>query len=342
MTEVVMSAVKETFPLGMPWQTLDPFLFCVYHKDDYPTANGDFGPNAPLTGRNIGQDFANVNGWNMYHGDTIPGFPAHPHRGFETITVVNQGLVDHADSLGAAGRYGGGDTQWMTAGSGVQHSEMFPLLNKNEDNPLVLFQIWINLPSAKKMVDPHFGMLWREDIPVLTFTDTHDLNTTVQVVAGQLGDEQPAPPPPDSWAADENNHVSVWNIKIEPNGEFMLPKANEGLNRVLYFYKGDNAQVDGQTVLPNTGVHLESHVDVQLKAGTDACEFLLLQGKPINEPVMQYGPFVMNSENEIRQAYADFQKTQFGGWPWPKRDHVHADAEGRFAKHADGRLEVKS
>jgi redox-sensitive bicupin YhaK (pirin superfamily) len=338
-----MSAIKETFALGLPpWQTLDPFLFCVYHKDDYPSANGNFGPKAALTGRNIGQDFANVDGWNMYHGDSIPGFPAHPHRGFETITVVNKGLVDHADSIGAAGRYGDGDTQWMTAGHGVQHSEMFPLMNENEENPLVLFQIWINLPAANKMVEPHFGMLWREDIPILNFADGNELKTTVQVIAGKLGDEQPAPPPPDSWAADEHNHVAVWNIKMEANAEFTLPKAVQGLNRVLYFYKGDISEIEGQVVQPNTGIHLESHQDAVVKAGIEPCEFLLLQGKPINEPVVQYGPFVMNSETEIRQAYADFQKTQFGGWPWPKRDHVHADAKGRFAKHGDGRLEVKS
>jgi redox-sensitive bicupin YhaK (pirin superfamily) len=251
-------------------------------------------------------------------------------------------MVDHADSLGAAGRYGGGDTQWMTAGKGVQHSEMFPLLNTDDDNPLVLFQIWINLPAAKKMVEPHFGMLWREDIPLLSFNDEHQNATTVQVVAGEFGEAQPSPPPPDSWAAEADNYVAVWNIKMEANAAFTLPKAVAGLNRVLYFYKGDLTQVDGEAIQPNTGVQLESGVDVVMKAGSERCEFLLLQGKPIDEPVIQYGPFVMNSETEIRQAYADFQKTQFGGWPWPARDQVHADVKGRFAKHADGRIEEKS
>jgi redox-sensitive bicupin YhaK (pirin superfamily) len=161
-----MSSVMNLFDLDFPWQTQHPFLFCVYHKDDFPKGNGKSGPKASLVGRNIGQDFNSVDGWNMYHGEIVPGFPAHPHRGFETITVVNEGLVDHADSLNAAGRYGGGDTQWMTAGKGVQHSEMFPLVNEEQGNPLVMFQIWINLPAKNKMVKPHFAMLWGKDTPL--------------------------------------------------------------------------------------------------------------------------------------------------------------------------------
>ena len=93
-------------PSQGPWPTFDPFLFCVHHNDIYPEANNKLGPKSSLSNRNIGQDFSNLNGWNMYHGKTIPGFPKHPHRGFETITIVRNGLIDHADSLGAAARYG--------------------------------------------------------------------------------------------------------------------------------------------------------------------------------------------------------------------------------------------
>ena len=336
-----MSAVIEKFDLGFPWQTLDPFLFCVYHKDDYPKANGQFGPAASLAGRNIGQDFQSINGWNMYHGKKVPGFPAHPHRGFETITAVDKGLVDHADSLGAAGRYGAGDTQWMTAGKGVQHSEIFPLLDENSDNPLVLFQIWINLPAKSKMVDPHFGMLWNEDIPLVEHKDENGNITTIKVIAGELHNEKAPNPPPASWAANEDNHVAVWHIKMPANATFDLPATAAGVNRILYFYKGDKAIVDTQTLSLKQGARLVSDVATMVKMGNEAGEFLLLQGKPINEPVAQYGPFVMNTEQEIQQAFSDYRRDQFGGWPWGNPEYVHADAKGRFAKHADGRLEEK-
>ena len=146
-------------PLGNQWATQDPFLFCAHHYDEYPGGNENLGPNASLAGRNIGQDFAGKDGWNMYHGQKIPGFPAHPHCGFETVTLANIGLVDHSDSLGATGRFGNGDVQWLTSGKGVQHAEMFPLLNKDE-NPFEIFQLWLNLPSKSKGVDPYYEMLW--------------------------------------------------------------------------------------------------------------------------------------------------------------------------------------
>ena len=136
--------------LGFPWETIDPFLFCAYHDDAYPAGNPQMGPQASLAGRSIGQDFSRKDGWSMYHGEQVPGFPGHPHRGFETVTIVRKGLIDHSDSLGAAARFGGGDVQWLTAGSGVVHSEMFPLLDAAAPNPLELFQIWLNLPARNK------------------------------------------------------------------------------------------------------------------------------------------------------------------------------------------------
>ncbi len=132
-----MNPILSIKPLGFQWETADPFLFCVHHEDDFPEGNDIMGPDTDhLKGRHLGDDFIIKDGFRMYHGKKVPGFPGHPHRGFETITIVRKGLVDHADSLGAAGRYGDGDVQWMTAGRGVQHSEMFPLLKKDEKNPM--------------------------------------------------------------------------------------------------------------------------------------------------------------------------------------------------------------
>ena len=153
-------------PLGFPWQTPDPFLICVHHTDAYPAGDERLAPAASLEGRHLGQDFEGKDGWRMYHGDVVPGFPQHPHRGFETVTIVKRGLIDHADSLGAVARFGGGDVQWLTAGKGIVHSEMFPLIHRDAPNPLELFQIWVNLPRANKLVEPHFSMLWRDAVPV--------------------------------------------------------------------------------------------------------------------------------------------------------------------------------
>lgn len=142
-------------PLSFPFKCMDPFLFCVYHRDMYPP--GDKNMQAPHPGD--GSDFNPNSAYRMYHGDRIPGFPQHPHRGFETITATLEGLIDHTDSMGNAGRYGHGDLQWMTAGKGIVHGEMFPLINTKKSNPTKFFQIWINLPSRSKMVEPAFKMV---------------------------------------------------------------------------------------------------------------------------------------------------------------------------------------
>lgn len=283
-------------------------------------------------------DFEIRDGWRMYHGDRVPGFPVHPHRGFETVTVVQQGLVDHADSMGAAGRYGGGDVQWMTAGGGVQHSEMFPLVNQDKANTLVLFQIWLNLPAKNKMVDPHFSMFWADNIPRKIVEDEAGHSITVDVIAGKLGDVQALPPPPDSWASDPRNHVAIWTIVMPAGASWVLPKAVEGLNRTLYFYQGDSLGVDGDKVSRLHKIDLQPDADVNLAAGSEECRLLLLQGRPIGEPVSQYGPFVMNTQEEIMQAMTDYQTTRFGGWPWTRPDPVHTGKK-RFARHADGKIE---
>lgn len=130
-------------------------------------------------------------------------------------------------------------------------------------------------------------------------------------------------------------------MNIEAGGEFTLPKASAGINRTIYFYEGDELRVADTPVQRYHSVELRPDVEVNLKAGTKAAEVLVLQGKPIGEPVIQYGPFVMNTMEEINQAFADYHKTQFGGWPWPKPDHVHPRETKRFVKYADGTSEFK-
>lgn len=329
-------------PLGFPWETIDPFIFCAHHLDQFPKGNAVLGPDASLAGRNIGQDFRIKDGWRMYHGEKVPGFPYHPHRGFETITVVKQGFVDHFDSLGAAGRYGAGDVQWMTAGKGVQHAEMFPLIYADKENTTELFQIWLNLTKAKKMVEPHYKMLWNEMIPLLNYTDANGKHTEVDLIAGSLEGQQAPAPTPESWATDPANDVLVLTVKLETGAEWVVPKANAESNRVIYFYRGNGLQIEGETIPAYHSAHVSADQEITVQAGDEDCFLLLLQGKPLREPVVQYGPFVMNSEAEIREAFLDYQKTQFGGWPWPDREPVNGREKGRFARYADGHEEVKS
>lgn len=335
--------IIQTVPLGFQWPTADPYLFCVHHLDTYPEGNGSFGPKGSLAGRNIGSDFEPKDGWRMYHGSTIPGFPEHPHRGFETITFARQGFIDHSDSLGAAARFGRGDVQWMTAGRGVVHSEMFPLLSTTEGNTCELFQIWINLPAADKMVEPYFTMFWAEDIPVHHHLDDAGRSTDVTIIAGRFGDLalEPHAPPPSSWAARPESDVAIWHVVMEAGAAIDLPPAADGTGRVLYVFEGDIA-VAGHAVDPSTGVVVEADRPNPLVAGGSGAEVLVLQGRPIGEPVARYGPFVMNTETEIQQAFADYRSTGFGGWPWPAPDPVHGADAGRFARHATGEVEFAS
>ena len=335
-------AIINIKPLGFLWETSDPFLFCAHHQDSYPAGNADMGPVESLAGRAIGQDFDPENAWRMYHGSTVPGFPAHPHRGFETVTIVLNGLIDHSDSNGASGRYGNGDVQWMTAGSGLQHAEMMPLINENQPNPLELFQVWLNLPARNKFAKPFYKMLWAEDIPIRSERDEQGKKIEITIIAGQLNDTVALPPAPDSWAADPDNEVCIWIAKMEPEAQWVLPAASQPVSRTLYFFRGDSLTVAGTKISMNHAVELLSDEPLQLQNGEETGWFLILQGKPIDEMVVQYGPFVMNTRAEIQQAMVDYHRTQFGGWPWPRDDNVHPRNAGRFAKYDDGTEEQRS
>jgi redox-sensitive bicupin YhaK (pirin superfamily) len=331
-------AVLRVLPLGFPWRTPDPFLFCVHHEDFYPRANERMGPAASLAGRMMGQDFEGKDGWRMYHGSAVPGFPQHPHRGFETVTVVRRGLIDHSDSLGAAARYGGGDVQWLTAGRGIRHSEMFPLLDQQNPNPVELFQIWLNLPRADKLATPHFSMFWANTVPRHVARDEAGRVTEITVVAGRAGEAKAPAPPPSSWASRSDSDVAIWTLRMEPGARWMLPAA-EGTNRTLYFFRGSELKVAGQAIPAARAIELKGEREVTLENGRDETELLLLQGRPINEPVVQHGPFVMNTREEIQQTFMEYQRTGFGGWSWPSDEPVHPREEGRFARHADGKIE---
>jgi redox-sensitive bicupin YhaK (pirin superfamily) len=334
------SPIKKIKPLSLPWETQDPFIFCSYHLDKFPGGNEDLGPNTTLAGRNIGQDFMGKDGWNMYHGIKVPGFPAHPHSGFETVTIVTKGMVDHSDSLGAKGRFGFGDVQWLTSGKGVQHAEMFPLLNK-DSNPFEIFQIWLNLPAKSKKAEPYYKMLWNEDIPKINEKDSNGKVTSINLVAGIFNDKKALHPTPDSWAADPDNHVQIWTFKMEADAVFTIPSIEDEVTRTLYFHEGDSITIDESKIVKNHLIELDSEKEVRIKNGSTEGYFLFLQGRPINEPVIQHGPFVANSNEELQETMQEYRRIQFGGWPWATSALVHGKSIGRFSRTPDGKEVVK-
>lgn len=350
--EAAEGPVLSVETLGFPFECESPFLFAVYHLDHYPPGGADMGPGAAaLKGRALGSDFGNPSGWSMYHGERIPGFPKHPHRGFETITVTRRGWIDHTDSLGNAGRFGGGDVQWMTAGRGINHAEMFPLLEQSGENVLELFQIWINLPRRSKMVEPSFKMLWAESLATEapeTAASSTGAGAEVRLVAGELPGFPPPPaPPPDSYASDPSSDVLVATVRLEPGASWTLPRYGgdgpiEGLHRNAYLYTDAAATVAGRRVPGRRRLRLKPDADAAFAADAGSpVEVLVLQGRDLGEPVVQHGPFVGNNREDIATAFKDYQRTGFGGWPWPSDALAHSRERPRFAQYADGQLEER-
>lgn len=317
----------------------DPFILAAYHYDLYPAGNGEMGPVETKRKSYNGSDFDPDAAWRMYHGDKIPGFPYHPHRGFEIVTYIPEGFADHCDSRGSRGRYGEGDVQLMSAGKGVLHSEMFPLLHDDRENPLRLFQIWLNLPSSHKLTEPGYKMIWSEQLPQGSWLAESGGKVTFKVLLGEFGGVQAKQPLPHSWAANPANHVRIVAIELEAGASFELEAVSNSLNRQLFYYEGQEAiSVDGQPVQARQMVDLVGGENIPIANHTGTAKLLLLEGEPIGEPVAAYGPFVMNTPEELEVAFAEYKRTQFGGWPWgpTERDMVNDIDAGRFASYDFG------
>src|SRR5262249_29851634 len=164
-------------------------------------------------------------------------------------------------SLGATARFGEGDVQWLTAGRGINHAEMFPLLDREQPNPLELFQIWLNLPRADKMVEPYFSMLWSDTLARHTATDDAGRRTRLTLVAGRSGDVTRLRRRPNSGAANSEPDVAIWTISLAPGARFNVPPAGPGTNRSFYFFRGRSLAIGGRSI--------EGHAAIKVRADAE-------------------------------------------------------------------------
>jgi redox-sensitive bicupin YhaK (pirin superfamily) len=189
-------------------------------------------------------------------------------------------------------------------------------------------------------VAPYFTMFWDQHIPRLVQKDAGGRTATITVIAGALDDLHPLAPPPNSWAARPEADVAIWSIALEDGASWTVPAARDAASiRTLHVFRGKALEVGGRVVPAPAAIQVHSDQATPIRAVDGEVEIMLLQGRPIGEPVAQYGPFVMNTRAELEQAFQDYRRTQFGGWPFPENAPVHPRTRGRFARHADGRVE---
>jgi quercetin 2,3-dioxygenase len=228
--------------------------------------------------------------------DYLPGFPMHPHRGIETVTYMLAGVVTHRDSLGNAGTIGAGDVQWMTAGRGIMHEEM----PQPVDGRMGGFQLWVNLPARLKMTKPRYQEILSAAIPEVRRDD----GTLVRVIAGAVGDVRG--PVTDIFADPE-----YLDVALPEHAGFEQP-VTRGHNAFAYVFAGGGTFGDGAAALSSPKLIVLGDGDVvRAQAGADGLHFLLVSGAPLGEPIARYGPFVMNTREEILQALADLRDGTF-------------------------------
>lgn len=229
--------------------------------------------------------------------DYLAGFPAHPHRGFETVTYMLDGHMEHQDHLGNVGNLAPGSVQWMTAGRGVIHSEM----PKQKDGRMRGFQLWINLPAAEKMRPAAYRDIPAEAVPYRTFD-----GGSVKVIAGRLHlDGDTVDGPVNAEGQGLSTDPLYLDLRLDAGQSLSLPLEHD-YSAFVYLYEGDALVGDKQIPHRAAGVLTEGD-SISLKAGRQGARLLLLAGKPLGEPIVQHGPFVMNTREEIEQAMWDYR-----------------------------------
>jgi len=232
--------------------------------------------------------------------DTLRGVGQHPHRGFETVTIIYKGEVAHRDSTGQGGVIGEGDVQWMTAGAGILHEEFHSEAFSQSGGALEMVQLWVNLPAKDKMSKPGYQAILERDIPTVTLPDGAG---TVRVIAGEF-DGHAGP-------ARSFTPMDVWDMRLTQGGYSALTLP-EGWTTALVVLHGV-VQINGSTIAREAQMVVLDRAgqNLSIEANSDAI-VLLLSGEPIDEPIVGHGPFVMNSQEEIVQAIADFNSGRFG------------------------------
>ena len=315
-----------SFNVISDFEPMDPFLMIGFHADVFPARNSL---------------------------DQTPGFPQHPHYGFETVTIMGRGITDHADSMGGSGRYADGDVQWMCAGRGISHSEMIGLRNAETQNVGEVFQLWLNLPAKSKKCEPHTTMMWAEDIP--------EVRCEGGAIVKHIAGPDALRPPPNSWASDAPNRVRMQRITLEPGASCTLERTAASTALNLYPFRfAESAQLrvtaaDGdadcssgggggstgakQIILSLTDgkvtVKVTDPVTIENIGSSGSVEVLLLEANPIGEPVAQQGPFVAASKGELGEVFLAYRLGKLvDKWPWGSEGPCHGSSTRFYATPA--------
>jgi hypothetical protein len=326
--------VQKIVDINIHWSGDDPFTFVSHHHDQYPKGNQQLAPPLQLiSGRNLGRDYQERYGFRMYHGRVVPGFPMHAHWGYETVTIAEKGFVDHFDTEGNHGRYGNGDVQWTLASSRYEHCEMYPLLDQENDNPVHITQIMINLPLDGKNRPNHVNNVWSGSVPVF-----EEEWGTLTLYCGEYGGKSIYSPNPGSWAAPENM-VRIMKAVIRPGGELSLDRAADGIDRNVYFVSGSEADLDGTVVKPNLRFKMKRSTALRIRNGGAESEFWILEGRPIGEKQAAFGPVILKDLDEVRRSMDEIRIKEFQEWPWGVMDVTNPIEMGRELHREDGSVE---
>lgn len=265
--------VSQYFPVGISdIQRLSPFILLDYNAPHY------YEPKQ--SNRGVG---------------------AHPHRGFETVTIAYEGKVEHHDNKGNHGIIGPGDVQWMTAASGVMHKEYHETEFSKQGGVLHMIQLWVNLPKDKKMSEPKYQALLKENMGMIQLEDNQG---NISIIAGEVNGVK--------GPANTFTNMNIYNVNLNNNGKVILDEPSD-YNTGILVLKGE-VKVNNDKTFKEKDFILFDNIDgnILVESVTEESLFIVLSGEPINEPIVSYGPFVMNTKEEIYQAYEDFNINKFG------------------------------